>query len=76
MEPGKGKWNEKMVLHLDANRVEFVATNGHDWDSPQPQNEGDRPNYWADVCVFWGGGGVRRGGVCGGSFACEGKRGQ
>lgn len=57
MQPGQGKWNEKKVLHLDANRVEFVATNGHDWDSPQPQNEGDRPNYWADVCVHRGGGG-------------------
>ena len=47
MEHGTGKWDKKMVLQLEANRVEFVATNGHDWDSPDPFGGND--NYLADV---------------------------
>lgn len=47
MEHGTGKYDKKMVLHLDANRVEFVTTNGHDWDSPDPYGGND--NYKADV---------------------------
>lgn len=55
MDHGTGKWDKKMVLQLDANRVEFVTTNGHDWDSPDPYGGND--NYRADVrcmcgCVF------------------------
>lgn len=49
MEHGTGKWDKKMVLQLDANRVEFVTTNGHDWDSPDPYGGND--NYRADVRV-------------------------